>query len=51
MIRVLLVDDQPIVRAGLRRDPRGQDGFEVVAECGDGVEARGRGPRAARTSC
>lgn len=36
MIRVLLVDDQPLVRAGLRRILRPRDGFEVVGECDDG---------------
>lgn len=38
MIRVLLVDDQPLVRAGLRRILRQREGFEVVAECEDGAE-------------
>ena len=36
MIRVLLVDDQPLVRAGLRRILRPRAGFEVIAECDDG---------------
>ena len=36
MIRVLLVDDQPLVRAGLRRILRPRAGFEVVGECDDG---------------
>ena len=39
MIRVALVDDQAIVRAGLARILSPQDGFEVVAECGDGCQA------------
>ena len=39
MIRVGLVDDQAIVRAGVARILSPEDGFEVVAECGDGVEA------------
>lgn len=39
MIRVVLVDDQPIVRAGVGRILGHQDGFDVVAECGDGREA------------
>ena len=39
MIRVALVDDQPIVRAGLERILGPDDGFEVVAECSDGREA------------
>ena len=38
MIRVLLVDDQPLVRAGLRRILRQRDGFDVVGECEDGRE-------------
>jgi DNA-binding NarL/FixJ family response regulator len=36
VIRVLLVDDQPLVRAGLRRILRPRAGFEVVGECDDG---------------
>ena len=39
MIRVALVDDQAIVRAGVARILSPEDGFKVVAECGDGVEA------------
>jgi DNA-binding NarL/FixJ family response regulator len=39
MIRVVLVDDQTIVRAGLTRILGRDDGFDVVAECGDGEEA------------
>ncbi|HEY5317377.1 MAG TPA: response regulator transcription factor [Solirubrobacteraceae bacterium] len=38
MIRVLLVDDQELVRAGLRGILRVQFGFEIVGECGDGTE-------------
>ncbi|HEV7760190.1 MAG TPA: response regulator transcription factor [Acidimicrobiales bacterium] len=38
MIKVVLVDDQAIVRAGLARILSPADGFEVVAECGDGQE-------------
>lgn len=36
MIRVLLVDDQALVRAGLRLILGPTDGFEVVGECDDG---------------
>lgn len=36
MIRVLIVDDQPVVRAGVVRILGPDDGFEVVAECEDG---------------
>ncbi len=39
MIRVALVDDQAIVRAGLARILSPTDGFEVVAECADGRQA------------
>ena len=37
-IAVLLVDDQDLVRSGLRRILRRKDGFVVVAECADGDE-------------
>ena len=39
MIRVALVDDQEIVRAGLARILSPADGFEVIAECADGRQA------------
>jgi DNA-binding NarL/FixJ family response regulator len=38
VIRVIVVDDQRIVRTGLARILGPEDGFEVVAECGDGDE-------------
>lgn len=38
MTRVLLVDDQPLVRAGLRRILQPQEGIVVVGECEDGDE-------------
>jgi DNA-binding NarL/FixJ family response regulator len=38
VIRVLLVDDQDLVRAGLRGVLRQQFGFEIVGECADGTE-------------
>ncbi len=41
MIRVLIVDDQPVVRAGVARILGPDDGFEVVAECDDGDEVLG----------
>jgi DNA-binding NarL/FixJ family response regulator len=44
VIRVGLVDDQAIVRAGVARILSPEDGFEVVAECADGAEAVDRLP-------
>ncbi len=41
MIRVLLVDDQELVRAGLRRILQTTDDIEVVGECADGAEVAG----------
>ena len=39
MIRVLIADDHPIVRKGLRQIVAGQPDLTVAAECGDGDEA------------
>ena len=39
MIRVLLVDDHPVVRAGLTGILESEDGIEVVGEAADGAEA------------
>ncbi len=39
MIRLLLVDDQTLVRAGFRSILDGEDGLEVVGEAADGAEA------------
>jgi len=36
MIRVLIVDDQELVRAGLRGILRERYGFDIVGECADG---------------
>ena len=44
MIRVALVDDQAIVRAGLARILSPADGFELVGECSDGRQAVERLP-------
>jgi DNA-binding NarL/FixJ family response regulator len=38
VIRVMIVDDQPVVRAGTARILGPGDGFELVAECDDGDE-------------
>ena len=37
-VRVLLVDDQPLARAGLRMILCPEEGFHVAGECGDGAE-------------
>jgi DNA-binding NarL/FixJ family response regulator len=39
VIRVLLADDQTLVRAGFRSILTGEDGIEVVGEAADGAEA------------
>ena len=39
MIRVLLADDHPLVRAGVAALPASADGVELVAACADGAEA------------
>lgn len=38
VVRVLLVDDQELIRTGLRRILRRKDGFDIVGECADGDE-------------
>ena len=39
MIRVLLADDQALVRAGFRMILKAEPGIEVAAEAADGAEA------------
>jgi DNA-binding NarL/FixJ family response regulator len=38
-IRILLVDDQPLLRMGFRLILEGEDGLEIVGEASDGAEA------------
>ena len=38
-VRILLVDDHPIVRQGLKTLLEGRSGWEVVGEASDGAEA------------
>jgi DNA-binding NarL/FixJ family response regulator len=39
VIRVLLADDQPLIRSGIRSLLDAEDDIEVVAEAGDGAQA------------
>lgn len=41
LVRVLLVDDQELIRSGLRRILRRRDGFVIAGECADGAEVPG----------
>ncbi|MBL8261662.1 MAG: response regulator [Xanthomonadaceae bacterium] len=38
-IRVLLVDDEPVARRGLRQRLRSEEDMAIVGECGDGIAA------------
>src|SRR3954447_12882341 len=46
-IRIVIADDQALVRAGLRKILESEPGFGVVAEAGDGTEACAAARRAA----
>jgi YesN/AraC family two-component response regulator len=50
-IRVLLVDDDALVRAGLTMMLDGAHGIEVVGQAADGAEVRPRSTRTRPTSC
>lgn len=39
MLRVLIVDDEPLIRGGIRQVLAGMPHVEIVAECGSGTEA------------
>ena len=51
VIRVLLVDDQELVRAGFRLILDAQPDIEVVGEAADGAEAVEAGRGCSPTSC
>src|SRR4051812_37592215 len=38
-VKILIADDEAMIRAGIRAILENDDGFEVVAEAGDGAEA------------
>ena len=51
-IRIVLADDQPLVRAGFRMILEAEDDFDIVGEAGDGDEAVAvDAAAAASTSC
>ncbi len=50
-IRLLIVDDHPVVRDGLRGMLAGDDELSVVGEAGDGDAAGGWSPAWSPTSC
>ncbi|HEX8338950.1 MAG TPA: response regulator, partial [Pyrinomonadaceae bacterium] len=39
MIKILIVDDEPLARRFIRRMLEREDGVEIVGECGDGRSA------------
>ena len=49
-IRVVLVDDQELLRLGFRMILDAEDGLEVVGEAADGAQAVALAALAARTS-
>ncbi len=38
-LRVLIADDEPLIRRGIRDGLQGLDGLEIAGECGNGLEA------------
>ena len=51
MIRVLIADDQAMVRAGFGALLAAQPDIDVVGEAPDGARPSPRPPNSARTSC
>ena len=51
MIRILLADDQTLIRAGFRALLNAEPDMEVVAECGTGRDAVGLAAGSVPTSC
>ena len=38
-LRVLIADDEPLIRRGIRDGLQGLDGLEIAGECGNALEA------------
>ena len=51
MTTLLIVDDQALVRVGLRKILEGEPDMTVVGEAGDGEEAVAEAPGCDRTWC
>ena len=51
MVKVLIADDQALVRTGFRVILEAEGDIEVVAEAADGREAIEPAPRCGPTSC
>ena len=51
MIRVVLADDQDLIRGGLRAILDAEEDISVVAETSDGAGRPGRSPRTPPTWC
>ena len=50
-IRILVCDDHPVVRSGLRGMIQSQPDLEVIAEAAEGAEAVALAGRFSQTSC
>ena len=49
VLRVIVADDHPVFRQGLRASLSAENDIEVVAECGDGPTVVAKATRRAQT--